>query len=50
MLYRHLLLTPHPVYQETVMSEEEDIHPIFLKDPEEWMQYVYKKVSVHRFR
>ena len=26
------------------MSEEEDIHPIFLKDPEELMQYVYKKV------
>lgn len=26
--------------------EEEDVHPIFNKDPEEWMQYVYKKVSV----
>lgn len=27
------------------MSEEE-IHPIFSKDPEEWMQLVYKKVNV----
>jgi len=23
----------------------EDLHPIFTKDPEEWMQYVYKKVG-----
>ncbi|XP_060600515.1 gem-associated protein 6-like [Ruditapes philippinarum] len=28
------------------MEEESDIHPIFTKDPEEWMQYVYKKVSI----
>lgn len=28
------------------MSEEEEIHPIFLKDPDEWLQYVYKKVCI----
>ena len=48
VLHKQLSLTPNPVYQGRVMSEEEDIHPIFLKDPEEWMQYVYKKVSVLR--
>lgn len=26
------------------MSETEELHPIFTKDPEEWMQHVYKKV------
>ncbi|XP_052815931.1 gem-associated protein 6-like [Mya arenaria] len=28
------------------MNEAEDLHPIFTKDPEEWMQFVYKKVSL----
>ncbi|KAL8591015.1 hypothetical protein ACOMHN_021780 [Nucella lapillus] len=30
------------------MPEEKEtpLHPIFLHDPEEWLQYVYKKVSV----
>ena len=32
------------------MSEEDEIHPIFLKDPEEWLQYVYKKVTVLQIR
>lgn len=27
-------------------EEDNEIHPIFTKDPEEWMQYVYKKVSI----
>lgn len=26
------------------MDEDEELHPIFTKDPDEWMQYVYKKV------
>lgn len=28
------------------MEKKSNIHPIFVHDPEEWMQYVYKKVSV----
>ncbi|XP_045212428.2 gem-associated protein 6-like [Mercenaria mercenaria] len=28
------------------MEEDNDMHPIFTTDPEEWMQYVYKKVSI----
>lgn len=24
----------------------EELHPIFTKDPDDWMQYVYKKVSI----
>ncbi|KAK3585163.1 hypothetical protein CHS0354_001786 [Potamilus streckersoni] len=27
-------------------EESEDLHVIFKKDPEEWMQYVYKQVSI----
>ena len=28
------------------MEKDSDVHPIFLHDPDEWMQYVYEKVSV----
>ena len=28
------------------MEKDSEPHPIFVHDPEEWMQYVYKKVSV----
>ena len=28
------------------MEKESELHPIFVHDPEEWMQYVYKKISV----
>ena len=28
------------------MEAESVLHPIFLHDPEDWMQYLYKKVSI----
>ncbi|KAL4239853.1 Gem (Nuclear organelle) associated protein 6 [Mactra antiquata] len=28
------------------MEEDDEVHPIFTKDPDEWMQYVYKQVSI----
>lgn len=28
------------------MSDIEDVHPIFINDPEDWMKFVYKKVQL----
>ncbi|KAK7112791.1 gem-associated protein 6-like [Littorina saxatilis] len=28
------------------METENELHPIFKHDPEEWMQFVYKKISI----
>lgn len=51
-LYKDSVITPEikylfEVFDKTCvrdMDEDTELHPIFTKDPDEWMQYVYKKV------